>query len=278
VITMLASVTYAIIQGPSSGWTSADILGLFGVAVVSLIALVGYELRREEPLIDVRFFRSAPFAGASVIAICAFAALAGFLFLNTLYLQDVRGLSPFHAGLYTLPMAAMALVFGPLSGRLVGQRGARPSLVTAGLALTIASLMLTHLTATTSIGYLLLAYFIFGFGFGLVNPPITNTAVSGMPATQAGVASAVASTSRQVGATLGVAIVGAAAGGGLAGALGKSFATATHPGWWIITGFGSVVLVLGMVTTTRWANDTAEQTAERFREDYLVESGSAASA
>ena len=213
-----------------------------------------------------------------MIAICAFAALAGFLFLNTLYLQDVRGLSPFHAGLYTLPMAAMALVFGPLSGRLVGQRGARPSLVTAGLALTIASLMLTHLTATTSIGYLLLAYFIFGFGFGLVNPPITNTAVSGMPATQAGVASAVASTSRQVGATLGVAIVGAAAGGGLAGALGKSFATATHPGWWIITGFGAVVLVLGMVTTTRWANDTAEQTAERFREDYLVESGSAASA
>ena len=91
VITMLASVTYAIIQGPSSGWTSADILGLFGVAVVSLIALVGYELRREEPLIDVRFFRSAPFAGASVIAICAFAALAGFLFQVELELLLERG-------------------------------------------------------------------------------------------------------------------------------------------------------------------------------------------
>jgi len=278
VIAMLASLTYAIIEGPTRGWTSAEILGLFGVALASVVSLIGYELRRREPLIDVRFFRSAPFSGASAIAVCAFASLGGFLFLNTLYLQDVRGLSPFHAGLYTLPMAGMTLVFGPLSGRLVGRRGARPSLLTAGAALTLASLMLTRLTPTTSIGYLLLAYFIFGFGFGLVNPPITNTAVSGMPAAQAGVASAVASTSRQVGATLGVAIVGAAAGGGVSGVLGKSFATATHPGWWIICGLGFTVLVLGLVTTSHWANVTAEQTADRFREEYMVGSGSTASA
>jgi MFS family permease len=227
---------------------------------------------------DVRFFRSAPFSGASAIAVCAFAGLAGFLFLNTLYLQDVRGLSPFHAGLYTLPLGGMTLLFGPLSGRLVGRRGARPSLLIAGCALTVSSLMLTHLAASTSIGYLLVAYFIFGVGFGLVNPPITNTAVSGMPAAQAGVASAVASTSRQVGATLGVAIVGAVAGGGASGVLGKGFATATHPGWWIITGLGVAVLVLGLVTTTHWANVTAEETADRFREDYAVGAGSAASA
>jgi len=278
VITMLASLTYAIIEGPSTGWASSEILGLFAVAAISLVALVSYALRRQEPLIDVRFFRSVPFAGASAIAVCAFAGLGGFLFLNTLYLQDVRDLSPFHAGLYTLPLAAMALVFGPLSGRMVGRRGARPSLAIAGCAMTISSLMLTQLTPTTSIGYLLLAYFIFGLGFGLVNPPITNTAVSGMPAAQAGVASAVASTSRQVGATLGVAIAGAAAGGGAARVIGPSFAAATHPGWWIITGFGVVVLVLGLVSTTHWANVTAEQTADRFREDYLVGAGSAASA
>jgi len=82
VITMLASLTYGIIEGPGHGWASAEILGLFGVFLVSLASLVAYELRRSEPLIDVRFFRSVPFSGASAIAVCAFASLGGFLFLN----------------------------------------------------------------------------------------------------------------------------------------------------------------------------------------------------
>jgi MFS family permease len=270
VIVGLASLTYAIIEGRTAGWLSGEILGLFALATVSFAALVRYELRRPEPLIDVRFFRSAPFSGASAIAVCTFAALGGFLFLNTLYLQEARGLSPFKAGVYTLPLAAMTLVFGPLSGRLVGRRGSRPSLLVAGVALTVSALMLTRITPTTSTGYLLLAYVVFGIGFGLVNPPITNTAVSGMPPSQAGVAAAVASTSRQVGMTLGVAVVGAVAGAATGGALGRGFAVATHPGWWIIVCLGAVVLVLGLLTTTRWANDTARETASLLNEDQLV--------
>jgi len=266
VIAGLGSLTYAIIEGHQSGWLSVKIIALFTLALACLVALLRYELRREQPLIEIRFFASAPFTGASVIAICAFAGLGGFLFLNTLYLQDVRGLSPLHAGLYMLPMAGMTLVFGPLSGHLVGRRGARPSLLVAGTALTASALMLTQLTPTTSYAYLLTAYVVFGLGFGLVNPPITNTAVSGMPPSQAGVAAAVASTSRQVGQTLGVAIVGAVAGGAVSGALGPGFAAATHPGWWILVGLGLVVLVLGLLTTTRWAYTTARTTADRLSE------------
>jgi EmrB/QacA subfamily drug resistance transporter len=266
VIAGLVSLTYAIIEGHQSGWLSEQIIALFTLALACLVALVRYELRREQPLIEIRFFASVPFTGASVIAICAFAGLGGFLFLNTLYLQDVRGLSPLHAGLYMLPMAGMTLVFGPLSGHLVGRRGARPSLLVAGTALTASALMLTQLTPTTSYAYLLTAYVVFGLGFGLVNPPITNTAVSGMPPSQAGVAAAVASTSRQVGQTLGVAIVGAVAGGAVSGALGPGFAAATHPGWWILVGLGLVVLVLGLLTTTRWAYTTARTTADRLSE------------
>jgi EmrB/QacA subfamily drug resistance transporter len=266
VIVALTSLTYAIIEGGSVGWTSTEILALFGLALAAGAGLVVYELRRDEPLLEIRFFASAPFAGASLIAVCAFGALGGFLFLNTLYLQDVRGLSPFHAGLYLLPMAGMTLVCGPLSGRLVGRYGARPSLLASGIALTAAAVMLTSLEPDTSLGYLLVAYFVFGLGFGLVNPPITNTAVSGMPSSQAGVAAAVASTSRQVGMTLGVAIVGAVAGAG-ASTLGGEFTAATHPGWWIIVGFGLGVLVLGGLSTTPWADRTAQTTADRFPED-----------
>jgi EmrB/QacA subfamily drug resistance transporter len=266
VIAALASLTYAIIEGEPHGWTSPEILGLFAFSFVSFGLLIWHELRREEPLLEVRFFRSAPFSGASAIAVCAFAAQAGFLFLSTLYLQDVRGLSPLHAGLYMLPMASMTLVFAPLSGRMVGNRGARLPLVVAGCALTIGAVMLTRLTAGTSTSYLLSAYFIFGFGFAVVNPPITNTAVSGMPPSQAGVAAAVASTSRQVGQTLGVAVVGAIAGGGLATAVGKGFATATQTSWWIIAALGALILAIGILTTSRWAEGTARRTADRFRE------------
>ena len=88
-----APLTYGIIEGPRLGWTSVTILGLFVLAVAALVGLLCYEPRRGEPLMDLRFFRSAPFAGATVIAVCAFAGLGGFLFLNTLYLQEVRGFS-----------------------------------------------------------------------------------------------------------------------------------------------------------------------------------------
>ena len=147
VIVGLASLTYGIIEGPDHGWASVDIVAALAVAALALAALIPYELRRREPLLEMRWFRSAPFSGASAIALCAFAALGAFLFLNTLYLQDVRGLSPLRAGLCMLPMAAMVLVFAPLSGRLVGSRGPRPPLLAAGVALIAAVAMLTQLQA-----------------------------------------------------------------------------------------------------------------------------------
>src|SRR5690242_14020677 len=123
VIVGLASLTYGIIEGPTRGWASVGIVASLATAVLAFVALVLYELRRREPLLEVRFFRSAPFSGASAIAVCAFAALGAFLFLNTLYLQNARGLSPLRAGLCLLPMAGMVLLFAPISGHLVGSRG-----------------------------------------------------------------------------------------------------------------------------------------------------------
>jgi EmrB/QacA subfamily drug resistance transporter len=265
VIAALAALTYAIIEGPRHGWGSPEILALFGAAAAALLALIPYELRHAEPLLELRFFRSAPFSGASAIAVCAYGAFGGFLFLNTLYLQDVRGLSALDAGLYLLPMASMMLVCAPLSGRVIGSRGARPPLVVAGIAMTAAAAMLTQLRPATAVAYLLGSYLVFGLGFGSINPPITNTAVSGMPPAQAGVAGAIASSSRQVGQTLGVAIAGAIASSGTAGAaIGRRFATAAHPAFWVIVALAAAVLALGALSTTRWAQRTARATAAQL--------------
>jgi EmrB/QacA subfamily drug resistance transporter len=267
VIVMLATLTYALIEGPQRGWASALIVSLFVVAVAAAAALVLVEHRREQPLLDVRFFRSAPFTGATVIAVAAFAAFAGFLFMNSLYLQDVRGFTALHAGLLTLPMAAMIALFAPVSGRLVASRGPRTPLVLAGLAVAIGALLLVRLGPHTSVGYLIASYVIFGIGLGFVNAPISNTAVSGMPIEQAGVAASVASTSRQVGATLGVAITGSLVAGGT----GAGFTVASHAAWAVVTGCGVAVVVLGFVSTGRWAASTAE----RSRRSLVADDGPA---
>jgi EmrB/QacA subfamily drug resistance transporter len=264
VITALASLTYAIIEGPGSGWASAKILGIFGLAAVAFTGLIWYELRRDEPLIEMRFFRSLPFSGATLIAVCTFAALGGFLFLNTLYLQDVRGYSALQAGLYMLPMAAMVVVCAPLSGRITGVRGPRIPLVLAGIAITAGGIMLTRLAAGTPASWLIACYLAIGIGTGMVNPAITNTAVSGMPRSQAGVAAAIASTSRQVGTSLGVAVMGSVVLSALHGPLRSGFADASHVSWWIVAGCGAGVLALGVITTSRRAKRTAERTASRI--------------
>ncbi len=265
VIVTLASLTYGIIQGPRSGWTAGPIMACFALAALALLALVGYEARRQEPLLDPRFFRSAPFAGAVLIAISAFGALGGFLFLNTLYLQDVRGLSALAAGMWTLPIAVMTLVFAPLSGRIVGARGARWPLLIAGVALTGGPLLMTGLTPHTSTTRLLAAYLVFGLGFAMVNAPVTNAAVSGMPRAQAGVAASIASTSRQVGQSLGVAVIGSVLASAVRGRhIGPGFTHASHPGWWILVGYGLMVLFVGLLTTGAWARATAARTAARL--------------
>jgi EmrB/QacA subfamily drug resistance transporter len=260
----LTALTYGIIEGPRHGWASPVIIGLFAAAAVALAALLVHESRRAEPLLELRFFRSIPFSSATVTAVAAFAAFGAFLFLNTLYLQDTRGLSPIQAGLCTLPMALATFVLAPISGHLVATRGVRLPLCVAGACMAVAAALLTDLAATTSLPQILLAYLIFGVGFGLVNAPITNTAVSGMPRQQAGVAAAIASTSRQVGTTLGVAVSGSIAG---TGATGPGFATATHPVWWLIVGCGVLITALGGVATTRAAENSARSVADLFAED-----------
>ena len=253
VFVALGALTYAIIEAPRAGWGAPHIVSLFGLAAVAIASLLVYETRRTEPLLDLRFFRSVPFSSAIGIALCAFSCFAAFLFLNALYLQQVRGLPAFRTGLYTLPLAVMIMVTAPLSGRMVGSRGPRPSLLIAGAAFLLSALLLTRLSEGTSLLHLAGSYILFGIALGMVNPAITNSAVSGMPRSQAGVAAACASTGRQVGASLGVAVAGAVVAASQMRAGRADLTPATHPIWWIMCGCAAMVLLLGFASATEWA-------------------------
>jgi len=174
----------------------------------------------------------------------------------------VRGYSAFYTGLCTLPFAVMIIVLSPLSGRMVGHYGARPSLAMAGLGFLLSTLLLTSLSPETPLPQLMLAYALFGTGQGMINPAITNNAVSGMPLAQTGVAAAIASTSRQVGTALGVALAGAIVSTGRS--RGMNFTQATHPIWWVMTACGVIVLLFSWVTTTGWAQRSTSKVASLF--------------
>jgi MFS family permease len=242
------------------------IVALFSVSVLAAIVLVVLESLRREPLIDMRYFRSGPFSGAALIGVVALATLGGFLFLNTLYLQDVRGYSALHAGLLTVPMAAMLGVLSPVSGRLVASRGPRLPLVVCGVLITVGAVLLIGLNAHTPLWYLIVAYLVYGAGAGLVSAPITNTALSGMPRDQAGVAGAIASTFRQTGAAIGVAVTGAIIAASSAGLV-----HASHAAWAVIAGCGVMVALFGVVSTGRWALATAERNGARLVADMTPE-------
>jgi EmrB/QacA subfamily drug resistance transporter len=258
VVTLLGPVTAAVIEGPRQGWGSPLIVGLFAVAAASGAGLVAAEGRRADPLVDIRFFRSPAFSGATLIALVALAASGGFLLLNTLYLQDVRGFSALHAGVVTIPMPLALGVFSTVSGRLVAAKGPRPALLLAGLLLAAGAGLMAGTGHRTGTWYLVLAYVVFGAGCGLVGTPITNTALAGLPRDQAGVAGAIASTCRQTGAAIGVAVCGSIVAGGSGGFLASGRAA-----WAVLAGCGGATVLFGLVSTGRWATARAERSGRQ---------------
>ncbi len=265
VILVLGSVVYAIIESTRLGWTSPVILGLLAVAVLGVLGILGYEPRHVDPLLELRLFRSVPFSAAILIALFALGAFGAFLFVTTQYLQDVRGMPALTAGLCLLPVGAATMVLSPRTGRVVGRRGPRRPLVVAGAALALGGGASIWLSPVTLLLAVLAIYLLFGIFLGTINPPITNSAVSGMPRSMAGVATSLASTGRQTGTTLGVAISGTIVGSALARG-GMAFTSAEHGVWWLVLGLGAGIGVLGLLSTGRWALGTAGRAAALFEE------------
>jgi EmrB/QacA subfamily drug resistance transporter len=211
IIAFVATLTYALIEAPDQGWASAGTLALFSAASCALAAFTAIELRSAAPMIDVRLLVRPALAAAIAAAVLAYLALMGFLFLNALYLQQARDLSPVRAGLAIVPFPAALAVTSPLAGRLLAR--CEPQLLIGAGGTAIAAGLFALLGAGTATPYLALCgvYLLLGTGWGLLNTPVTNLAVSSMPRQQAGVASALAGSARQVGTVLGVALLGSLA-------------------------------------------------------------------
>jgi EmrB/QacA subfamily drug resistance transporter len=262
-ILVLGSVVYAIIESNREGWTSTTIIVLLAVAVLATISLIRYEHRRTDPLLELRLFRSVPFSSAILMALFALCAFGAFLFVTTLYLQNVRGMSPLVAGLSLLPVGVLIVVLSPRTGKLVGARGPRLPLVVSGTALALAGILSMFVHPATPLLVVLGLFVLIGIFQGTINPPITNTAVSGMPRSMAGIATSLASAGRQTGTTLGVAIAGAIVGS-VSG--GSAFTNSERGVWWMVLGLGLGILVLGLVSTGSWAKGTAARAATLFEE------------
>ncbi|MDQ1129790.1 MFS transporter [Microbacterium sp. SORGH_AS_0888] len=269
-ILVLAGLVYGLIEGPVAGWAAPQTLLVFAVALVALLAFLAWERRREHPFLDLRFFGSAPFSAATLVAVAAFASWGAFLFLFSLYLQQVRGLSAFATGCVLVAPALAMLICSPLSGRAVARWGARPSLLLAGAALLVSAVLMLLIDADTPIPAIIAIITVFGFGFGMINAPITNSAVSGMPRDRAGAASAIASTSRQVGMSLGVALAGSVTGVAVTG-VDAGFPQAMHAMWGWVIGFAVAILALAVVSTSRWGRATAESVARRLIQEEAVD-------
>lgn len=245
-MTTLFGVVFTLIEGPYRGWTHPAVLASAAATVVALPTFLHRESRLAEPFLDLRFFRSVPFSAATIITVGTMAAWGAFLLIISLYLQGLRHYSALHAGLLLLPTALGALVFSPLSGRMVAAYGSRPSLVTAGALLSGSSVLLMSLTPTTPVPLLLVIFAMFSGGFAMTSAPVVSTSLSGMPPDRAGAAAAVNSTAKQVGVSLGVALCGLLAGGALR--VESTFTDSARSLWLATALIGVTVTVLGMVS------------------------------
>jgi EmrB/QacA subfamily drug resistance transporter len=206
---VLALGIYAVIEGGTTGWTSPPILASFAAATVLLAAFLAVEARRPQPLLELGLFRHRPFVAANLLVLLAFFATLGFALFHTLYFQQIRGDTALTSALRTLPVTMVSLVIGPPAGRLAARRGAALPVALGTLLAGTGLLTLLGLDLTTPYATIWWRYALFGTGIGLIIAPLTQAAMAGLPPTRAGVAAGTLNTSRQVGAALGIAVLGA---------------------------------------------------------------------
>jgi EmrB/QacA subfamily drug resistance transporter len=205
----LFALTYGLIEANTYGWTSTRILGSFAVAAVALTGFVVLERRQRAPMLQLELFRSRTYTGANTVMLLVAFAMFGVFFFVSLYMQNILGYSAVQAGAAFLPMTVLIILVAPLAGRTSDRFGSR-GLVTAGMLLIALQLVLfARLDQDASFADLLPALLVGGLGMAMTMTPTAAAATRAVPVDKAGVGAAVLNSARQVGGTLGIAVMGA---------------------------------------------------------------------
>jgi EmrB/QacA subfamily drug resistance transporter len=205
----LFALTYALIEANSYGWTSPRILALFGVATVGLAAFVFLESRQRLPMLDLSLFRNSTFAGANLVMLLVALAMFGVFFFISLYVQNILHYSATEAGASFLPMTVLIVLVAPIAGKFSDRVGSR-WLMGGGMILVATCLLLfAQLDQDSTFWNVLPGMIVGGLGMALAMTPTTAAAMGSVPTDKAGVGSAVLNSMRQVGGSMGIAVMGA---------------------------------------------------------------------
>jgi predicted MFS family arabinose efflux permease len=205
----LLALCYALIEGNSLGWASAEVVGLFVAAVVLLAAFVLVEHHQRLPMLDLTLFRNSSFTGANTVAMMVSLGMFGVFFYVSLYVQNILGYSPTKAGAIFLPMTLLIILIAPVAGNLSDTIGSRWLMGTGMTLLGTSSLLYLRVGVHTTFWGLLPQLLVGGVGMAMTMSPMTSAAMASVPIDKAGVGSGVLNSFRQVGGSLGIALMGA---------------------------------------------------------------------
>ena len=276
----LFALTYALIEGHTKGWTSAQILGSFAVCSLAAIAFGVIEARSEHPMVQISLFRSRVFSGGTLVMMMWAFGIFGIYFFTSLYLQGILGFSPVKAGLAFVPMALFVAIFAGVSGPVTARISAHRT-VALGLVLMLGGLYLfARQGMHASYAGLMPGFLLFGAGSGLMNAPLTDSVLGSMPAGRSGVASALLNASREVAGLLGITVIGAVLSSREGAALrsgvapARAFLDGYHAGLTVtlaLTAAGIVVSLIALRRATRPATPVSREELTAAMQESAIE-------
>jgi EmrB/QacA subfamily drug resistance transporter len=240
----LLGVVFGVVRGNALGWTSTPVVTSIAVGAVLLAAFVAWELRTPAPMLPMRFFRSRAFAATNGVSLAMYFGTFGSIFLLAQFFQTAQGYTPFEAGLRTLPWTAMPMLVAPLAGLLSDRIGSRP-LMAAGLALQAGGIALIASVSTPDVAYasLVPGFVMAGTGMALVFAPAANAVLGAVRPQEAGQASGATNAIRELGGTLGVAVLASVFSSTGSYASPQAFTNGLTSAIWV----GAAVLAAGAV-------------------------------